>query len=255
MTTIICFLFNVLALVVVKRAIAYPTMAGGCDGGVAAVGGPHLIGAVNGSLADGNYSLFINNNVIDPTLSLTNFMSGKKYLISVRSSSSTTFRGALIRAEMDASSDFTLEPETNGQLASVCSAPILGVCHTNNKNKTELGAKFSTNSTGTLFLDVTVVKSNNAVDGSRYYYTRFTLTGATSFIPSTPTAPTAPPVTAPTAPTAPVTSPTAPTAPVTAPTAPTAATKPTAPNTSGIAGEKSAIGTVVVGVGLAAFLL
>lgn len=184
----ISFLFSLLALfAVVKRAIAYPNMAGGCDGGVAAVGPPHLIpGAVNGSLADGNYSLVINNNVIDPKLSSITFVSGKSYHISIRIAvgSSATFRGALIRAEMGAAGGFTLDPETNGQAASVCLVPIRGVCHTSNADKTELGAKFKTSSTGTLFLDVTVVKSNNAVDGSRYYYTRFTFLGVTTINPA-----------------------------------------------------------------------
>jgi len=51
--------------------LAFPQGAGGCDGGVAAVGGSHLGGtAVNGTLNDGGFALQITNTAINPDVKL-----------------------------------------------------------------------------------------------------------------------------------------------------------------------------------------
>jgi hypothetical protein len=171
-----------------SSAEAYSTGAGQCIGGMAAVGAPHMTAtAVTGPLSDASLVVAVNNRVFNVS-EIGNFYveTGTDYTILIQAQDGS-FRGALIRASSDDGAEFTLEPGVNGQVASVCTDPgVLGVTHTSNDLKTELGATLNIAVAGTIVLDVTVVQSQNANDGSVYFYTPYALT-ATDTLPDVPT--------------------------------------------------------------------
>jgi len=130
-------LFSLL-LAIVPLTQAFPTGAGGCGTGESAATPRH--GAASGDLRDGGYSVDIDTDVNDITVTL----------------SGEIFRGFLIRmedVEVDAFDD------SIAQIASVCSTPAIGVTHTSRDDKTEASATFSTDGPGTYAVEVTVVES------------------------------------------------------------------------------------------------
>jgi hypothetical protein len=171
-----------------SSAEAYSTGAGQCIGGMAAVGAPHMTAtAVTGPLSDASLVVAVNNRVFNVS-EIGNFYveTGTDYTILIQAQDGS-FRGALIRASSDDGAEFTLEPGVNGQVATACADPgVLGVTHTSNDLKTELGATLNIAVAGTIALDVTVVQSQNSNDGSVYFYTPYALT-ATDTLPDVPT--------------------------------------------------------------------
>jgi hypothetical protein len=154
---------------------AYSSGAGQCIGGMAAVGAPHMTStAVSGSLQDGDLRVTIRDQL---TFSQRDVYLNTDMTIGIFASS-PGFRGALIRASSADGVEFTFEPVgDNSQMASVCTdSGVLGVTHTSNALKTEFTGILNAATTGTITLDITVVRSQNSQDGSFYYYTPITVT-------------------------------------------------------------------------------
>jgi Reeler domain len=155
---------------------AYSSGAGQCIGGTAAVGAAHMTStAVTGSLQDGAYSVTIGDQTSSPAPEIT-VNTDTSITIGI-SSSAPQFRGALIRASSSDGVTFTLEPGVNGANAMACPEDgVLGVTHSSNDLKSEFSGTLNAAAAGTITLDITVVRSQNSVDGSYYYYTPITVT-------------------------------------------------------------------------------
>jgi hypothetical protein len=166
-------------------ADAYSSGAGQCIGGMAAVGAPHMTStAVTGSLSDGRLVVAFNSRMFNGLDFCVE--TGADYTLLIQAPDGS-FRGALIRASSADGAEFTLEPRVNGQVAMACNDDgVLGVTHTSNAIKTELGATLFIATAGTVTLDVTVVRANNANDGSIYFYSRYTLTAEDTLLEDAP---------------------------------------------------------------------
>jgi hypothetical protein len=175
---------------------AGPLGAGGCYGGIAAVDGSHVLRntTVNGTLADGGFSLFVNDLQVD---SSTNFPLDLSEMYPIYVSGDKLYKGVLYRLEAEDGSDMTgfmelSEGDTNTRFADVCLAPVVGVTHANANEKNDVPATLNTGEEPAVYLlDVTIVVANTA-DLSEFYYTRYTLT-----VGSTAPPPSEPPVSAP----------------------------------------------------------
>ena len=148
---------------------AFPSGAGGCDGpGVAAVGGLHTDESdgrpvVQSSLADGAITVTIGDLTLNSE-TVNEIPAGEDLLIAVEALD-IGYLGVLMRLQVPDgidTEDFFLIPGANTQEAAVCTAPVVGITHTDGDEKTL--------STGTLrfdesfsggFLDVTVVFINS----------------------------------------------------------------------------------------------
>jgi hypothetical protein len=193
---------------------AFSNGAGNCPPGGPAVGGPHLDNPTEQPF-DQLYTFTVAD--MDGT-AVTSLVRGESYTMTVRATG-TPFKGALVRLDgsgvLDAGS---------ASLADQCEETgAMGLTHADSSPKTELAGVYTVGAESTLNVDVTVVESNNASDGSKFSHKGFTMTvgdapGDGAAMPAAVPAPTAqslssPPVTAPVA--APVPAATAP--PVAAP--------------------------------------
>ena len=168
---------------------AFPGAAGACPPNIAAVSGETSHGAASAiekTLAQAGVSI-----TVHPP-ELVAFQSAVVTLSSISASSNTTFRGFLLRMESQNDDEmFTFEPfdgSSSIQDAVVClNIPtIAGLTHSFNDEKTIVAAEFVPSRAGKFLLDVTVVESNNAQDGSRYSYEQLVLTAAAAdFDPTT----------------------------------------------------------------------
>lgn len=158
------------------QTIAYPGAAGACPRKKAAVEegeGHYLFDYSESSLSEAGFSVDLEPRML---------VALQPSLITLSSPVNTTFRGFLMRIESDEDDDvFTFAP-VNGSLSAqdaiVCGEwgdYVKGVTHSFNDDKKEVAADFIPTSEGVYFLDVTVVESNNAVDGSVYAYERIEL--------------------------------------------------------------------------------
>jgi hypothetical protein len=156
---------------------AFSTGAGGCEGGMAAVGGMHLDDS-NGrvvresTLAQGAIEVSIGSQILS-TATTTDVPIGQDLVLSVIAND-IQYKGVLVRLEAPSgvATAGALMPGANTQNAIVvCKAPIVGITHTDNSEKNM--------ATGTIrfdeevlnvALDVTVVFENSAV--SAYVYSR-----------------------------------------------------------------------------------
>lgn len=192
-------LFLTALFLLLNSVAGFPGGAGGCGGGSAAVAGFHLSDGndrpvVPGTLLDGVIRVSIEGIELTPG-SPVDVPTNKDLIITVEAGD-IAYLGLLIRLEAPAGvdTDGALVEGANTQVTATCSAPIVGITHTNNEEKTM--------STGTIRfdegvdgvqLDVTVVFLNND-NGSAYVYSRLpvnfrnTDTGATSSAPTTTTA-------------------------------------------------------------------
>jgi hypothetical protein len=172
---------------------AFPSGAGGCDGGMAAVEGAHLTAnAVTGTLADGGFDLIVNGQFKLEPSTLTSLELDKEYKLSIQGSG--PFRGILIRMEGEG---ITMTPESDFQLASVCdSEGAVGITHTDSSDKSELTpiGSFVVTTAQDLQVDVTIVVSNNGQDGSEYYYNSYLLETVDELPSDVPLPDTIPPV-------------------------------------------------------------
>ena len=109
------------------------------------------------------------------TISLT---TGTQYAIAVETSvSSNKFKGALLRIQCDNTDDVTVTGGTTGQVATACNfvAQAKGITHKDSILKESVDGVVTVNVNSKCALDVTVVDFNTASDGSRYWYSRYTL--------------------------------------------------------------------------------
>jgi hypothetical protein len=170
------------ATALLASAQAFPSGAGGCDGGQAAVNGFHL-SELNGktietgSLTDGNVGLLLNGVPLDPAATTAvNFTAGAVNVLTLAGTS--PYRGLLIRLAAPSGVDTTTALlEVSDDLkdaAGVCTAPVVGITHTNSDLKFSQSVSLMIAAEGEVTLDVTVVVANNATD-SIYYYSGYTL--------------------------------------------------------------------------------
>lgn len=227
------FAAALLVLLVSSQVDAFPGGAGGCEGGMAAVGGFHLDTSNNrpvvpGTLSDGAIAVTVGGTTLNANTTV-DLPVGQDLPIAVLAED-IPYLGVLVRLQAPSGVDTTgaLVPGANTQIAAVCAAPVQGITHTNNSQKTmAMGMiRFDEQVLGAT-LDVTVVFINGDA-GSAFVYTGFQVNFRAADVPtSAPAAapvaapvvapvPVAPPVTAPMA--APVAAPVAP--PVTAPVSP-----------------------------------
>lgn len=161
-------------LSLIKVSSAFPTGAGGCNGGGAAVGGSHLDGSKtieSGTLTDGDYQVLIDGVLLEEGGSDVTISVGQDAVITVESGA-TPFRGILIRVEadsVDAADVAALEPGDNLQLAGACEAPVVGATHTINDEKTSASAILRFDEVTDFSLDITIVLENDDAESVFFY--------------------------------------------------------------------------------------
>jgi hypothetical protein len=166
-----------------QLATAFPSGAGSCPEGMAAVGGDHLNPAytiTTGGLAEGNLQLAINGRVL---LSGTriNLLSGVEHSWTLSSRDQNGFRGFLLRLSGTDQVDTTValsSADTNVQEAldaCIVAQGVGGVTHTDNDVKTGVSGVLRLDEVASnLLLDVTVVIENrNSV--STFFYSGYTI--------------------------------------------------------------------------------
>jgi hypothetical protein len=167
---------NVLTLVE-----AFPTGAGGCQTGAAAVNGLHLQNGPGESTLEGlGIQISVDGDVLSPGAPVT-VAAGADHTVTV-TATGTPFKGFLLAlsastGETDLSTALTPVDNTTEQPAGVCDAPVVGVTHTSNADKTTASATLSLDGSADLNLDVTVVLQNSG-GVSSYGYERFAITVA-----------------------------------------------------------------------------
>jgi hypothetical protein len=151
---------------------AFSAGAGGCMAGEAAVGGSHLANfpSLTGSLVDSGFSVVVDETTFPSSVSLE---IGEEHTIYVRGSQ---FRGVLIMSDASPD-DVSLTPfdDLLQESAACDTLGYPGITHTTPDFKTEVEGVLVCITEGTYNIGVTVVVSNNAQEGSTYYYTGFPL--------------------------------------------------------------------------------
>jgi hypothetical protein len=188
-------LFVVLVLLVWKPNVvviqAYSNGAGSCAGSTAAVGGLHLESSgghavVSGTLAGSGTVVTVGGTILDPSSGqATTVPIGQDLLINVESGD-VGYLGVLVRLEFPNDVDTTgaLVAGANTKVASVCTAPVVGITHMNaNEKKSSTGTIRLDEAVDGVNLDVTVVFANGA-SGSVYSYTGFILNFRTAAAPT-----------------------------------------------------------------------
>jgi hypothetical protein len=164
-----------------SSAHAFSSGAGGCSGGQAAVMDFHLSAeggkaSTTGSLADGGVGLLLDGVPLDAMLATaSNFSTADIHVLTLAGTS--PYRGMLVRLSAPSGVDTTsslLEVSADLQDASSCSAPVVGITHTNSDLKNTQSMSLFLPSEGEVTIDVTVVFANNSTD-SIYYYSGYTL--------------------------------------------------------------------------------
>jgi hypothetical protein len=154
-------------------ASAFPSGAGGCSGGRAAVGGSHLqSGFQTGSLGDGGVSVLLDGNTLNPG-DLVSFTTGEDHALTVRGS----FLGIPVRLQADNGVDTSAAlSETSSLLqdASVCAAPVVGITHNSRAGKNGAEVILRLDDPSNLALDITIVLGNGSGE-SIFYYSGFAL--------------------------------------------------------------------------------
>lgn len=150
---------------------AFPSGAGSCTGGKAAVGGPHTSTATGKTIKS--------NTLAAQKVTVT--IAGKTYAagttISLKSNtnhavkvSGIGMKGVLVRL-----STGTITAGTNAQTASVCTSPVVGITH---KSNTVVGSYGGTikipKATKGVTMDITIVYNANSKSSS-YAYGKITV--------------------------------------------------------------------------------
>jgi len=182
---------------------AYPDRAGGCAGGQAAVGPPHLTFQQqirSGTLADFGYVVTIDgvplaangrSLIVGPE---NQFLVNETHVVRV-DSPEQSLKGVLIRVElpedMNARSMGVLRPGAKTQVADAClSMPdnVAGVGHFKDNRKFWVSANLELDQLVDRFpIDVTVVLTNNKYV-STFAYTRFYVSAVSELPPRPPSA-------------------------------------------------------------------
>lgn len=163
-------LLSVVIFCYASCVLGFPTGAGSCIGGAAAVGGQHLQpGAIAASFVDRGIGIAIGGTPVTPGQNL-GLISGDELEV-VITASTNLFRGALIRLEPGQGQSVLggLTPGTNAAVATICQAPVVGITHFNNETKTTFTGTLRVETLGPATLDITVVEINSATQ-SIYMY-------------------------------------------------------------------------------------
>ena len=186
-------LSSLVTSLLVFGAHAFPSGAGGCPPGVPAVAGVHLERqTTTGGLADGDYEMYIDGELITPRTPFV-FRSGSDHVLTL---GGTAFRGFIFRLDGAGSGALGIpDGADNLQISSLCIGQgVSGVTHNDASLKGEVSAIIHVDDDVSLTLDVTVVLVNNRVD-SVYYYNQYQLvSSATAPTPVPVSTPTLPPV-------------------------------------------------------------
>jgi hypothetical protein len=165
-------------------AYAFPTGAGGCEGGVAAVSGSHVVAEIVefGSLSDGNFVVRIDGQVLTPNMPM-DIPAGVD--LSWEVTGSDAFRGFLLRLDggsgnVDTTASLGPNPGQGGtvQVAENVCVDIYGVGGVTHRSRalqaSASGRLIVDEVSQGMNLDVTIVVENrNQV--SEYYYTGYVL--------------------------------------------------------------------------------
>jgi hypothetical protein len=172
--SLVTMVFSLKTLVVVTSLFsstvdAFPTGAGGCIGGGAAVMSKHVTPAegktiVTGYLADGGVTLLLNGNPLTSGPA-AEFVAATPTLQILTIAGSSDFRGLLVRlsAPDGVDTDMALF-EISDDLRSadnVCTAPVVGITHANRNLKNQQSMSLSIAVPAVITLDVTVVFAND----------------------------------------------------------------------------------------------
>jgi hypothetical protein len=161
---------------------AFPTGAGSCVGGEAAVMGGHVTPAdgktiVTGSLADGGVALLLNGSPLVPGTAV-DFGVGTSSPQFLTLAGSSDFRGLLVRLSapdgVDTTNSLIEQSDDLRSADNVCTAPVVGITHANRNLKNQQAMGLSIGVVTEVTLDVTVVFANNSTD-SIYYFSSYTL--------------------------------------------------------------------------------
>ena len=160
-----------------QAAYSYPTGAGSCVGGQAAVDGNHRnsTSVRQDNLAGQGVMVMIDDARFDPDMV---FEINKDYAIVVDAGPFGNSRGVLIRVESgNPETEMFLDPVENTVSAALCDGQpgVQGLTHFNNTLKKIHSGTFRVTNPDTVQLDVTVVSRNDAMI-SLFQYDGFELT-------------------------------------------------------------------------------
>lgn len=177
---------------------AYPTGAGSCVGGEAAVGGSHVDQSngkqvIGATLAQGKVGVKIDNGAYIAPEETNDLSTQTDYTITLETEFTQGFKGVLLRLEV---LDSDTNVDTTGALTSVdanvlkicelCEAPVVGLTQVDSSPKISVEARMRLDQAATnVRLDVTMVAINNetiSVYGYDAYY--FSFNGDS--VPATP---------------------------------------------------------------------
>ena len=173
------FICSFLCATVIKVVNGFPTGAGDCPGGIAAVGGSHLgltddRPVSNSTLETGGVTVQIGDIILVPNTPL-DIATFEDHTINIVSAE-FPLRGILIRVEANGVVNDTsamLTPGVATQEAMACVAPIVGTTHIDASDKSEITSTLRLDeSLDGVTLDITGVFVNG-VDGSVYIYSRY----------------------------------------------------------------------------------
>lgn len=161
---------------------AFPSQAGGCKGGEAAVGGSHKDPnrpTETGSIEGEGYVVAIDNETLAAGSPFTVIPGTDHEITLTATNPAHPIKGFLFRVgwpeQAEIEPAWKLTPGTAGQDAFVCVIRAVGVCHTDNAPKTEASATFRIDEeVEGIALDVTVVLENGPEE-SEYFYTGYEL--------------------------------------------------------------------------------
>jgi hypothetical protein len=161
--------------------VGFPSGAGGCVTGEPSVSGPHVPSTTGDlTLAGNDIEVSVDGTVLDPSTPLA-IAAGEEHVITISATGATPFRGYLLALStasgLDLSAALVPQNDTIGQTATACTAPLFGVTHTSNSDKTQVSAFFSLDGEAELVLDVTVVILNSG-GVSQYGYAGYQLSNA-----------------------------------------------------------------------------
>lgn len=189
-------LLATLVLAMPWQAEAYPTAAGKCPAGEAAVSNSHIMTTdgktiTNGTLAEGGFSVLLNGQPLEGNA----FRVEQEETLTITTTESSTFRGFLIRIAppegtvadvrdalqpvfISSDEEADTATDTDTQLATLTCVEVEqvgGLTHTSNNDKMEVsGTLLVEQAISGLSIDITVV-GENSDDSSTYWYSHFDL--------------------------------------------------------------------------------
>ena len=159
-----------------KSALAFPSGAGACPEGIAAVGDSHLNNHTTGTLAKGGFTVSLGGTALVDGVTST-FSTNTDVALTI---SGGTFRGFLMRLGEtgEVSTDNAFQVSGSDIQISFACLDEGGVTHTSSSDKTTVSATLNMDASAVAMpLDVTVVVKNSG-GVSEFYHSQFKLTAA-----------------------------------------------------------------------------